>query len=97
MIVHVAFPPPPSIAEELSYDDPLPHTNLSIFVSRHPVHSKRPSFSKIFSYLKAPNEQLLQWVDEDAASQRARTLGAPLSDAESLYLDLQNVYKDNNH
>ena len=62
---------------------------------RHPVHSKRPSFSKICSYLKAPSEQLLQWADEEATSQRARVLGAPLSEAESLYLDLQNIYKDN--
>jgi hypothetical protein len=39
----------------------------------------------------------MQWVDEDAtSSQRATVLGAPLSEAESLYLDLQNIYKDNN-
>ena len=46
-------------------------------------------------YLKAPSEQLLQWADEEATSQRARVLGASLSEAESLYLDLQNAYKDN--
>ena len=76
------------------HGDPLSHFNP---LCKHPVHSKRPSFSKICSYLKAPSEQLLQWADEEATgSQRARLLGAPLSEAESLYLDLQNVYKDNN-
>ncbi len=63
---------------------------------RHPVHSKRPNFSKICGYLKAPSEQLLQWVDE-GASHIAMMLGAPLSEAQSLYLDLQNVYKDRSH
>ena len=65
---------------------------------RNPVHGGRPNFSKICGYLKAPSEQLLQWDgdDEGVTSQRARRLGAPLSEAESLYLDLRNVYKDNN-
>ena len=74
----------------------LYHAQTNLLSCRHSVHSERPNFSKICRYLKAPSDQLLQWVDE-GASKRARMLGAPLLEAESLYNDLQNVYKDSNH
>ena len=36
---------------------------------------------------------MLQWVEEaDMISSRVKELGAPLSEAESLYKDLQNTY-----
>ena len=61
---------------------------------RHPVHSKRPRFSEICDYFKTPTKQLLWWNDEDnVTSQQARTLGAPLSESQLLFQDLQNVYK----
>ena len=62
---------------------------------RNPVHSKRPPFSEIGLYLSKSNDHLLQWVEEeDMMSSRAGELGAPLSEAESLYKDLQSVYAD---
>ena len=62
---------------------------------RNPAHSKRPSFSEVGLYLSKSNDHLLQWVEEeDMTSSRAGELGAPLSEAESLYKDLQNVYAD---
>ena len=39
------------------------------------------------------HDQLLKWTDRDEATQKARELGGPLSEGESLYQDLQNIYK----
>ena len=70
--------------------------SINALLYRNPVHSKRPSFAEIGHYLSKSNDHLLQWVeDEDLMSSRARELGAPLSEAESLYKDLQSVYTDN--
>ena len=67
----------------------------AINAPRHPVHSRRPTFSEISDYLSTSNDLLLQWMEEaDVVSSRARELGAPLSEAESLYQDLQSIYTD---
>ena len=63
--------------------------------SRNPVHSKRPSFADIGRSLSTSVDLLLQWVEEDSSiSPQVGVLGAPLSEADSLYKDLQNVYAD---
>ena len=73
---------------KISYLQLLMSLNL-----RHPEHYQRPSFSSIIHYLSASKELLLQWVEEaDTVSSRAGEFGAPLSEAESLYKDLQNTY-----
>ena len=69
--------------------------NIDVTLYRNPIHSKRPSFAEIGHYLSKSNDHLLHWVEEaDTVSSRAGELGAPLSEAESLYKDLQNVYAD---
>jgi hypothetical protein len=66
---------------------------FSLLPCRHPEHCQRPPFSSIIHYLSASKELLLQWVEEaDMDPSRAKELGAPLSEAESLYKDLQNAY-----
>ena len=63
------------------------------FNPRNPVHSKRPSFSDIAVYLNSSNQLMLQWVEEpNLEFPKMGDLGAPLSEAGSLYKDLQNVY-----
>ena len=66
-----------------------------MFPCRNPVHSKRPSFADIGRSLSTSVDLLLQWVEEDdSISSQVGVLGAPLSEADSLYKDLQNVYAD---
>ena len=68
---------------------------VSWFACRNPVHSKRPSFADIGRSLSTSVDLLLQWVEEDSSiSPQVGVLGAPLSEADSLYKDLQNVYAD---
>ena len=58
-----------------------------------PQQTPKLKFSDICGYLKTSTDQLLKWTDCDEATERARELGAPLSKGESLYKDLQNIYK----
>ena len=62
---------------------------------RHTQAEKRIAFSKICTYLKESESSLLAWSSEDAAvSSRVRELGAPLSEARQLYVDLQYTYSN---
>lgn len=66
--------------------------------NRNPVHSKRPPFSKISTLLNTSRNILPQWSGEDYLSNvvpKASELGAPLTEAEVLYDDLQNTYFKN--
>ncbi len=62
---------------------------------RNPDHKQRPSFDKIVTYLKQPEDTLLYWSETDlaAAGTRSNVLGAPSTESRKLYVDLQKTYK----
>ena len=61
--------------------------------SRHPMASKRPSFSEVCDYLNASDDLLLNWTSQDKmVSERVTEIGAPHSEARNLYPDLQYTY-----
>lgn len=71
----------------------MPHC-MSIHISRNPDHAQRPTFESIYDYLDSPEESLLQWHDRDIVQDKlAHLLGAPLEEANNLYLDLQRTYQ----
>eukprot|EP00731_Ephydatia_muelleri_P029387 Em0020g1031a len=60
----------------------------------NPEHSCRPSFDSIHDYLDSDEGSLLQWLPEDVVRNRqAHVLGAPMTEANDLYLDLQRTYQ----
>ena len=61
---------------------------------RNPDHQSRPSFGAICQdYLKQPSSRLLYWAPEDNNLSPAVGIpGAPLEEAEKLFLDLQKKY-----
>lgn len=60
----------------------------------NPDHSKRPTFSKICSYIDQSESILLHWSEMDLSiSPLAHVLGVPLDEGKGLYKDLQGVYK----
>ena len=62
---------------------------------RNPSHQLRPSFSVISqNYLKQPSGRLLHWAPENnCLSPAVGIYGAPLEEAEKIYLNLQKTYK----
>jgi hypothetical protein len=56
--------------------------------------SKRPGFADITQHLDLPDDQLLNWTEEDKSTHPgADKLGANLLSTQDLYKDLQMVYK----
>ena len=72
--------------------DPLPY----FYFYRPTQAEKRISFSEICTYLNSQSEEnLLAWNNEDSmVSSRCRELGASLSEAKKLYMDLQYSFSD---
>ena len=60
---------------------------------RNPVHSERPTAADILGDFCKSERVLLGWRVEDTVPLLSRTLGAPLSEGETLHRDLQNKYK----
>ena len=61
---------------------------------RNPAHHERPTFVGVSEYLSQPDSLLLSWKEGDASSgQKARELGAAISESRHLFLDLQHKYK----
>ena len=60
---------------------------------RNPVHSERPTAADILGDFCKSERVLLGWRMEDTVPTLSRTLGAPLSEGETLHRDLQNKYK----
>ena len=60
---------------------------------RNPVHSERPTAADILGDFCKSERVLLEWRVEDTVPLLSRTLGAPLSEGETLHRDLQNKYK----
>ena len=62
---------------------------------RNPVPELRPSFGAMVLELQHPDFKLLMWTSEDVAAhtEQARTLGAPLEAGESLYTNIQHIYR----
>lgn len=54
----------------------------------------RPWSYKICSQLNLPEFRVLKWSDEDVVSysEESRTVGAPLTEGETLYTELQKTY-----
>ena len=61
---------------------------------RNPAHAERPTAADILGNFCKSERVLLAWTSEDPVSPLSRTLGAPLSEGETLHRDLQNKYKD---
>ena len=61
---------------------------------RHPTAASRPTPCGIVTGLSHPDFQILKWSqkDIDATSEKARTLGAPLTKGHALYKGLQQKY-----
>ena len=77
----------------------LPGTEPSKYTSlfplyRHPEHTERPTAADILGNFCKSERVILAWRTEDPVSPLSRTLGAPLSEGETLHRDLQNKYKD---
>lgn len=62
---------------------------------RHPNSKSRPQFGQINKILAKDARHLLAWSDEDKqiAGEDGMKLGAPLQSSNTLYPDLQSVYK----
>jgi hypothetical protein len=74
---------------------PGPHPSLSPLY-RNPAldHNRRPNFDSIHDYFYSPEESLLQWQQADKIpGKQAHVLGAILSEANDLYLDLHRTYQ----
>ena len=75
----------------------LQHIFYSTFMNfhRNPSHQLHPSFSVISQkYLKQPSGRLLHWAPENnSLSPAVGICGAPLEEAEKLYLNLQKKYE----
>ncbi len=65
------------------------------YLHRNPDHQSRPKFSDISQrYLQQPSSSLLHWSPEDnRISPQVGVYGAPLHEAERLYIDLQHKYE----
>lgn len=60
----------------------------------NPEHSCRPTFDSIHDYLDSDEGTLLQWLPADiVVNRQAHVLGAPMSEANDLYTDLQRTYQ----
>ncbi len=67
--------------------------NAPSLSSRHPVPTSRPRFSEVCTFLNSTDEVLLNWSNADKAiGARVMEIGAPLSEGNNLYLDLQYMY-----
>ena len=76
---------------------PLPGTEQVRFLAlscRNPTHTERPTAVDILGNFCKSERVLLAWRAEDPMPPLSRTLGAPLSEGETLHRDLQNKYKD---
>ncbi|KAL5509531.1 hypothetical protein EMCRGX_G004921 [Ephydatia muelleri] len=61
----------------------------------NPDRTERPTFGKLVQYFKEPEEQLLNWTEEEDVvkyNPQMAVLGGPLEDGKDLYIDLQKVY-----
>ena len=68
--------------------------DISLFCSRHPQASSRPTFSLLLQALCQPEIELLSWSEEDMrVHPQAAVLGAPLEAGKDLYPELQQIYK----
>lgn len=66
-----------------------------LFIHCRNVDSEaRITFSKIFAIFSQPEFKILRWLEEDLAryGEKARTIGAPLAEGETLFTELQNTY-----
>ena len=71
--------------------------DISLFCSRHPQASSRPTFSQLLQALCQPDTELLSWSEEDVrVHPQAGMLGAPLEAGKDLYPELQQIYKNMN-
>ncbi len=68
---------------------------------RAPEQDDRPTFPSIFDLLNGSDIELLRWSDTDCAqlSNLAMELGAPLSEAQTMFLELQemNLVREDSH
>ena len=66
-----------------------------MYIYRQPESSHRPTFSQLVEMLSRADFELFVWEEEDlkGCDQRVKVIGAPLELAQSLYTDLQNMYK----
>ena len=72
-----------------------PYKYTSMFpLYRHPAHTERPTAADILGNFCKSERGLLAWRAEDPVPLLSHTLGAPLSEGETLHRDLQNKYKD---
>ena len=72
-----------------------PYKYTSLFpLYRHPEHTERPTAADVLGNFCKSERVILAWRTEDPVPQLSRTLGAPLSEGETLHRDLQNKYKD---
>ena len=65
----------------------------SVFLTRHPAPSTRPTFKDILAALLHDEAKVLDIPVEDASThEQASLLGAPLEAGENMYSDLQQLY-----
>ena len=64
------------------------------FTCRNEDAESRPVPDNICSQLNLPEFRVLKWSVEDVASysEESRTVGAPLAEGESLFIELQRLY-----
>ena len=64
-----------------------------VLCCRHPESKARPPFSDVLHLLSGPDEELLEWSEEDLSIHPLiATLGADISIGENLYTNLQVAY-----
>ena len=68
--------------------------NFLALSCRNSTHTERPTAVDILGNFCKSERVLLAWRSEDPVPPLSRTLGAPLSEGETLHRDLQNKYKD---
>ena len=69
---------------------------LYVLLTRHSNPNDRPSFEHVCEFFNQSDSVLLCLPEElpHSVSQQALQLGAPLSEAKGLYLDLQYCYDE---
>ena len=68
---------------------------INVLSFRQPESSRRPTFCQLVEMLSRADFELFAWEEEDlkGCDQRVKVIGAPLELAQTLYTDLQNMYK----
>ena len=72
------------------------YAHLPPSLPRHSIPSDRPSFTSVCEFLNQSDSVLLRLPEDlpQGVSTRALELGATLSEARGLYLELQHCYEE---